>query len=121
VLESFKKYSQLSEIFVTKVYKQFEDWFFEMEGVGSRSERCYDDYDTLKTIEPFANLRRWMEAAFLAGRMENQYILEIEEDGTGDQYITFPPELLAQHGWQDGTTVEWIDNGDGSWTLKGKT
>lgn len=30
-------------------------------------------------------------------------------------------DLCAQMGWQSGDTVEWIDNQDGTWTLKKQT
>ena len=104
---------------MTKLYKQFDNWFHELEGHASRSERCYDDYDSSKAIAPFKNLRNWLEAAFLAGRMETTYTLEVLEDQHG-VYLQFPKELLAQTGWTAGTTLLWHDNGDGSWTLKAK-
>ncbi len=106
---------------MSKVYKEFNNWFHELEGFATRAERCYEDHDTLKYIEPLKNLRKWLEAAFLAGRMEKTYTLAVEEDDRGNQLLTFPPELLAQCGWQEGTTLEWIDNYDGSWTLKDKS
>lgn len=29
-------------------------------------------------------------------------------------------ELCEQLGWKEGDTIEWIDNKDGTWTLKKK-
>lgn len=106
---------------MAKLYNEFNNWFHELEGFGTRAERCYSEYDTLKYTEPLKNLRQWLEAAFLAGRMETRYTLQVEEDDAGNALITFPPELLAQYGWQEGTTLVWTDNHDGSWTLKDKT
>lgn len=37
---------------------------------------------------------------------------------TGDLIITFPPDLLESAGWKENDTLEWIDNNDGSWTLR---
>lgn len=104
---------------MTKLYDQFDNWFHELEGHALRSERCYDDYDACKNVQPFKNLRQWMEAAFLAGRMETTYTLEVLEDVDG-VFLWLPKELLAQTGWTPGTTLEWHDNGDGTWTLKAK-
>ena len=30
-------------------------------------------------------------------------------------------ELCKELGWQVGDTIEWIDNKDGTWTLKNKS
>lgn len=48
-----------------------------------------------------------------------QWTLQTEEDPeTGDLLLQFPLDLLANLGWKEGDTIEWIDNGDGSWSLK---
>ena len=44
-------------------------------------------------------------------------IVTLEEDGD-DLILPFPDELLNELGWGDGDTLEWIDNGDGTLTLK---
>lgn len=106
---------------MAKLYKEFDSWFHEVEGYNLRSERCYDEYEFSQNLEPFKNLQRWLKAAFLAGRMETKYTLQIEEGPEGDFFITFPPELLEQQGWNDDTTLQWTDNEDGSWTIKDKT
>jgi len=48
------------------------------------------------------------------------YIIPIEEDDDGELLITFPDELMEKMNWQVGDTIEWIDNENGSWTLKKK-
>lgn len=49
------------------------------------------------------------------------WTLTVEEDPeTGDAIIQFPPDLLANAGWSEGDTLEWTDNGDGSWSLTKK-
>lgn len=35
-----------------------------------------------------------------------------------DCVISFPDELIQITEWKEGDVLEWIDNGDGSWTLK---
>jgi hypothetical protein len=50
-----------------------------------------------------------------------QWTLEVQEDPeTGDAILEFPPDLLANAGWQEGDILEWKDNGDGSWSLTKK-
>ena len=36
----------------------------------------------------------------------------------GDYSITFPDDLIDAVGWKIGDTLEWVDNHDGSFTLK---
>ena len=33
-------------------------------------------------------------------------------------FVTFPEDLLEQAGWKEGDMLEWIDNQDGSFSLK---
>ena len=39
------------------------------------------------------------------------------DEETGDHYLQFSAEMLAELGWHAGDELEWIDNKDGSWTL----
>jgi hypothetical protein len=54
--------------------------------------------------------------------MENKsWIITLEEDAkTGDMILPLNNEILAETGWQTGDTLDWIDNGDGSWTMRKK-
>lgn len=45
------------------------------------------------------------------------WTITVIDDGE-DVILPFPDELLSTTGWQEGDTLAWIDNGDGSWTLK---
>ena len=45
-------------------------------------------------------------------------VLEVQQDpGTGELYLQFPDELMAELGWTAGDELRWTDNGNGSWTL----
>jgi len=45
----------------------------------------------------------------------------LEEDpDTGDLIMPIPDDIWNETGWQIGDTVEWIDNHDGTWSLKKK-
>lgn len=49
---------------------------------------------------------------------QKKWTVELEEDPeTGDLVIPFPPDMLAQVGWDFGDIIQWKDNNDGSWTL----
>ena len=45
--------------------------------------------------------------------------LPVEVDGaSGEYYVTFPDDLLEAANLEEGNTVEWIDNKNGSYTLR---
>ena len=39
-------------------------------------------------------------------------------DGVDDYYIEFPDDLLEASGLKEGDSIEWVDQGDGSYLLK---
>ena len=39
---------------------------------------------------------------------------------TGDLILPLTDEMTAGLGWEIGDTLEWIDNKDGTWTIKKK-
>jgi hypothetical protein len=52
-----------------------------------------------------------------------KWIVPVEESHNPDTdepdyIIKFPDDLMEQANWQEGDTLEWIDNNDGSFTLK---
>jgi len=49
------------------------------------------------------------------------YIITLENDPeTGDLIMPLPDELLKEAGWQTGDTLDWKDNGDGTYTMTKK-
>ena len=42
------------------------------------------------------------------------WYLDVDDDGI----LTFPPELLKETVWEEGDYLQWIDNEDGSFTLR---
>ena len=44
----------------------------------------------------------------------------IQDPETGELILPFPPDLLSQMGWSEGTDLFWIDNENGTYTLKEK-
>lgn len=50
---------------------------------------------------------------------DNQWILTVQENGKDRElYVQFPEAVINQMGWSEGDTLEWLDNGDGSWTIQ---
>jgi hypothetical protein len=45
-------------------------------------------------------------------------LLEEADDGSGDLVMPLPQDLLDGAGWKEGDTLEWIDNNNGTWSLK---
>jgi hypothetical protein len=43
--------------------------------------------------------------------------IEEADDGSGDLVMPLPQEMLDLQGWQEGDTLDWKDNENGSWTL----
>lgn len=53
--------------------------------------------------------------------MNNSWTFTVQEDPeTGDLILPFSDEILAEVGWKEGDVIEWIDNKDGSWTMRKK-
>lgn len=51
----------------------------------------------------------------------SSWTVTLEEDpDTKELLMPFPPDLLAQMGWDFGDTLTWKDNNDGSFCLSKK-
>ena len=49
--------------------------------------------------------------------MNKTYTAIIEEDNNGDAIIPLPQEMLDELEWKEGDTIDWKDNGDGTFSL----
>jgi hypothetical protein len=45
------------------------------------------------------------------------WTVDVQQDANGDAVIQFPEDALKLAGWQEGDTINWDSNGDGSYTL----
>jgi rubrerythrin len=45
------------------------------------------------------------------------WTLEVKEID-GEHILEFTDEILAEAGWKEGDVIRWIDNHNGSWTLR---
>ena len=51
----------------------------------------------------------------------NKWLIEVQENGsTKELFVEFPEDAINQVGWHDGDVLEWINNGNGSWTIQKK-
>lgn len=51
--------------------------------------------------------------------MKNKYLtLKVRENKKLGQYVKFPKQLLKQLNWKEGDKIDWLENKDGSFTLK---
>lgn len=48
------------------------------------------------------------------GKVPKRYIVPVDDEGV----LTFPDELMNALDWHEGDVLEWIDNNDGSFSLK---
>lgn len=48
---------------------------------------------------------------------DNLYLATVEGEGE-DLFLTLPDEMLEEMGWEVGTTIEWIDVGNGKWMIR---
>jgi hypothetical protein len=46
--------------------------------------------------------------------------LETTDDGSGDLVLPLTDEIMAEAGWKTGDNLEWIDNKNGTWSLRKK-
>ncbi|WP_332405500.1 hypothetical protein [Vibrio metschnikovii] len=44
--------------------------------------------------------------------------VKIEQNEDGERYFLIPDELQKDLSWNEGDPIEWIDNSDGSLTLR---
>lgn len=51
----------------------------------------------------------------------NSWEVTVETDpDTGEVILPFPDDMIERLGWKEGTTIYWIDNKDGTFTLTDK-
>jgi len=45
------------------------------------------------------------------------YYGKVVEADDGELMIEFPDDLMEKLAWEEGTRINWTDNGDGTWTV----
>lgn len=54
----------------------------------------------------------------LEWKMSETYTAWVDTDIDGSLYIIIPEELIGELGWSVGENITWIDNKDGSFTVR---
>ena len=47
-----------------------------------------------------------------------KWTITVEQDEYGNFVLPFNQEILDLTKWKEGDIIEWVDNHDGSWTMK---
>ena len=47
-----------------------------------------------------------------------QWEISLKENDSGELILPLPNELMLMQGWCEGDILEWVENGDGTWTLQ---
>jgi hypothetical protein len=47
-----------------------------------------------------------------------KWVITVEQDEYGNLVLPFNQEILDLTKWKEGDIIEWVDNKDGSWTMK---
>lgn len=42
--------------------------------------------------------------------MDSKFVVELEENGDGNLVLPFPPKMLESLDWQEGDTLEFIED-----------
>ena len=73
----------------------------------------YDDTELMTNLQyTDEELDAMCEKAEVKDKVK-QWIIPVDDDYN----ITFPEYLLEQTGWKEGDTLQWIDQGDGSFKM----
>ena len=48
----------------------------------------------------------------------NTFIGKVVEDENGELILVFPDEMINTLDWNEDTALEWINNNDGTFTIK---
>ncbi|MFB2648082.1 hypothetical protein [Shewanella mangrovisoli] len=76
----------------------------------------YGEPDLIEQLEKRRDTTQFEEAkVYQRGAVMK---VEIERTEDGEPFFRLPDEYLVDLKWEDGDVVYWIDNKDGSWTLR---
>jgi len=71
-------------------------------------EKIWDEMEKLEPLTPSTETKKtWIIPVQTA-----------KVDGVDDYYIEFPDDLLKAANLKEGDLLDWVDNGDGSVTMK---
>jgi hypothetical protein len=84
-----------------------------LNGNGEGHISDYDDTELMPDLQyTDEELDAMCDAAEAKDKVK-RWIIPVDDDYN----ITFPEDLLEQTGWKEGDTLQWIDQGDGSFKM----
>lgn len=96
-------------------------WYDYFTDPGGNQVKVCDKDDTSPECKGAWN-DFWEEYYYPEEHKEDKVVkwqLPVQVDGlTGDCYVNFPDDLLESANLKEGDTIEWIDNKDGSFTMR---
>lgn len=71
----------------------------------------------------FENNERWRNGLRLVAKekMANKTLTVDKDPQSGDLYLQLTDDLMEEMGWTVGDTLQWIENEDGTWSLRIKS
>ena len=86
-----------------------------LNGNGEGHISDYDDTELMPDLQYTEEELNAMCDAVTSAKKDkvNKWIIPVDDDYN----ITFPEDLLEQTGWKEGDTLQWIDQGDGSFKM----
>jgi antitoxin component of MazEF toxin-antitoxin module len=82
-----------------------------LNGNGKGHIRAYDDFLSKDRNSNFPGENTIKDKV-------KKWVLPVEVDGSSAEYfVTFPDDLLEAANLKEGDQIEWVDNGDGSYTI----
>jgi hypothetical protein len=113
LLQSYKKNDKFLDCIVTLLdhYIDTQDQTFKVAWNETVSKLDPNKSDQCEKETPIPNteVKKWPVS-----------VQEIENGDTGqiEHFIELPDDLLEQVGWKETDQIDWIDNKDGTFTLK---
>ena len=87
-----------------------------LNGNGKQHSEHYYDYDRNKSVPDLQYTDEELNAMCDVAEAKDKvvkWIIPVDDDYN----ITFPEDLIEQTGWKEGDTLQWIDQGDGSFKM----
>jgi hypothetical protein len=107
------------EIYDTIVSAMSEDYDYHQR----YAQKCKDLLDLLSGDSKFYRKNGWEmtgDGFCIPPQDEKQskWILPVEMDSSGECYVNLPDDLLGAANLKDNDKVEWVDNKNGTYTLR---
>lgn len=90
-------------------------------GYGDTSDYCNNSWNDFWSIDAGGNYvsSHADDVITFNTPTSKKWVLPVEMDGpSGEYFVSFPDDLLEAANLKENDQVQWVDNGDGSYTLK---